>query len=87
MNVDKDAAESGDLVFRKEFANVAEGSHQYKIRVGEDHWLLDETKDSGMLESLSSVTNHTEISQQQMSKATATTSSMSSPRTKPTPQP
>ena len=48
MDVDVQRTPSGDLVFRKEFSDVAEGSHQYKIRIGEDHWFLDESKESGM---------------------------------------
>ncbi|KAJ8107853.1 hypothetical protein OPT61_g8580 [Boeremia exigua] len=37
---------SGDLVFEQKFANVAEGSYQYKIRIGEGHWVVDESKES-----------------------------------------
>lgn len=43
-----DKTASGDLIFSREFTGVAEGSHQYKIRVGEDHWVLDESKETGM---------------------------------------
>jgi hypothetical protein len=38
---------SGDVIFRQQFGNVAEGSYQYKIRIGEGHWVVDETKESG----------------------------------------
>ncbi|KAF3036804.1 hypothetical protein E8E12_005144 [Didymella heteroderae] len=37
---------SGDLVFEQKFGNVAEGSYQYKIRIGEGHWVVDESKES-----------------------------------------
>ncbi|KAJ4313080.1 hypothetical protein N0V94_007114 [Neodidymelliopsis sp. IMI 364377] len=37
---------SGDVIFRQQFGNVAEGSYQYKIRIGEGHWVVDETKES-----------------------------------------
>ena len=48
MNVEDDKTASDNLVFSKEFSDVAEGSYQYKIRVGEDHWVLDESKETGM---------------------------------------
>jgi hypothetical protein len=47
MDVEEDKTASDNLVFSKEFSDVAEGSHQYKIRLGEDHWILDESKDTG----------------------------------------
>ncbi|UPX21208.1 uncharacterized protein EKO05_0011402 [Ascochyta rabiei] len=37
---------SGDMVFEHRFGNVAEGSYQYKIRIGEGHWVLDESKET-----------------------------------------
>lgn len=37
---------SGDIVFEQKFANVTEGSYQYKIRIGEGHWVVDESKES-----------------------------------------
>ncbi|KAH6625685.1 hypothetical protein C7974DRAFT_377164 [Boeremia exigua] len=42
----KENTSSGDLVFEQKFANVAEGSYQYKIRIGEGHWVVDESKES-----------------------------------------
>jgi hypothetical protein len=48
MDVNEDKTASDNLIFRKEFNDVAEGSYQYKIRVGEDHWVLDESKETGM---------------------------------------
>ncbi|KAI1584765.1 hypothetical protein PtrEW7m1_002555 [Pyrenophora tritici-repentis] len=36
----------GDIVFRKHFSQTSKGSHQYKIRIGEDHWVLDESKET-----------------------------------------
>lgn len=44
----KEKTPSGDLVFEQKFGNVAEGSYQYKIRIGEGHWVVDESKESGM---------------------------------------
>lgn len=46
----KEKTPSGDLVFEQKFTNVAEGSYQYKIRIGEGHWVVDESKESGMQE-------------------------------------
>jgi hypothetical protein len=48
MRVDKDRSTSADLVFTRRFDNVAEGNYQYKIRVGEGQWVVDESRDSGM---------------------------------------
>jgi hypothetical protein len=39
---------SGDLVFEQKFGNVPGGSYQYKIRIGEGHWVVDESKESGV---------------------------------------
>ena len=38
---------SDDPVFYKEFENVAEGQYQYKIRLGEYDWILDDTAETG----------------------------------------
>lgn len=38
---------AGDLVFEQKFSNIAEGSYQYKIRIGEGHWVVDDSKESG----------------------------------------
>lgn len=46
----KEKTPSGGLVFEQKFGNVAEGSYQYKIRIGEGHWVVDESKESGMQE-------------------------------------
>ncbi|KAJ4354853.1 hypothetical protein N0V95_003463 [Ascochyta clinopodiicola] len=42
----KEKTPSGDLIFEQKFGNVAEGSYQYKIRIGEGHWVVDESKES-----------------------------------------
>ncbi|XPT03225.1 hypothetical protein M3J09_012326 [Ascochyta lentis] len=42
----KEKTPSGDLVFEQKFGNIAEGSYQYKIRIGEGHWVVDESKES-----------------------------------------
>jgi hypothetical protein len=44
-----DKTPSGDIVFKRQFENVPEGSYQYKIRIGEGHWVVDESKESGKL--------------------------------------
>lgn len=44
----EDKTPSGDFVFEQKFANVKEGSYQYKIRIGEGHWVVDESKESGV---------------------------------------
>lgn len=49
MTVDKDEAGSGNLIFTRRFDNVAAGDYQYKIREGDGHWVVDESKDSSML--------------------------------------
>jgi hypothetical protein len=46
MDVKEDKTASDNLIFSKEFNDVAEGSYQYKIRVGEDYWVLDESKET-----------------------------------------
>jgi len=42
----EDKTPSGDFVFEQKFANVKEGSYQYKVRIGEGHWVVDESKES-----------------------------------------
>lgn len=37
-----------DLVFERIFEDVKEGTYQYKIRIGEGHWVVDESKETGM---------------------------------------
>lgn len=39
--------ETGDVIFIRNFEDVAEGSYQYKIRIGDSDWVLDTTKDTG----------------------------------------
>jgi hypothetical protein len=46
MDVAHDKTPSGDLVFTKTFTNVHEGSYQYKVRLGQDNWILDESKET-----------------------------------------
>lgn len=48
MDVQQDQTEDGHLVFTKQFPNVPEGPYQYKIRIGDNQWVVDESKDSGM---------------------------------------
>lgn len=43
----KEKTPTGDYVFEQKFGNVAEGSYQYKIRIGEGHWVVDDSKESG----------------------------------------
>ncbi|KAF1357773.1 hypothetical protein EJ07DRAFT_167413 [Lizonia empirigonia] len=42
----KEKTPAGDFVFEHKFGNVAEGSYQYKIRIGEGHWVVDHSKES-----------------------------------------
>ncbi|KAJ4984116.1 pt repeat family protein [Stagonosporopsis vannaccii] len=37
---------SGDFIFERKFANITEGSYQYKIRIGEGHWVVDESQET-----------------------------------------
>ncbi|KAF2112688.1 hypothetical protein BDV96DRAFT_497355 [Lophiotrema nucula] len=46
MNVEGKETEGDDLLFTRHFDDVAEGSYQYKIRIGEGHWVVDESKES-----------------------------------------
>ncbi|KAH7408623.1 hypothetical protein DE146DRAFT_646764 [Phaeosphaeria sp. MPI-PUGE-AT-0046c] len=46
MDVDKEQTASANLIFTKRFDNIPEGSYQYKIRVGDGLWVVDESKDS-----------------------------------------
>ncbi|OAL48469.1 hypothetical protein IQ07DRAFT_513908 [Pyrenochaeta sp. DS3sAY3a] len=46
MKVDNEQTASANLIFERHFTNVSEGSYQYKIRIGQDHWIIDETKDT-----------------------------------------
>jgi hypothetical protein len=39
-------SESGDAIFVYEFDGVDDGTHQYKIRIGDNDWILDNTKDT-----------------------------------------
>jgi hypothetical protein len=52
MHVDKAQTASANLIFTRHFDRVAEGDHQYKIRVGDGHWVVDESKDTGKLDCL-----------------------------------
>ena len=47
MHVEDAQTASANLIFTRRFDNVAEGDHQYKIRIGDGHWVVDESKDSG----------------------------------------
>ncbi|KAG9189240.1 hypothetical protein G6011_06108 [Alternaria panax] len=46
MDFKEDKTAPDSLIFSKEFNDVTEGSYQYKIRIGEDHWVLDESKET-----------------------------------------
>lgn len=52
MDVEKAQTTSANLIFTRHFDHVAEGDHQYKIRIGEGNWVVDESKDSGMFHDL-----------------------------------
>lgn len=49
MTVDKEQTSSSDLVFLKHFDDAPAGDHQYKIRIGDGYWVVDESTDSGTL--------------------------------------
>jgi hypothetical protein len=49
MDVEADQSASANLVFSRRFETVAEGSYQYKVRIGEGQWVVDESKETGML--------------------------------------
>ncbi|KAF2187467.1 hypothetical protein K469DRAFT_114231 [Zopfia rhizophila CBS 207.26] len=46
MSVEEKRADTGDLIFSRQFESVPEGKYQYKIRIGEGHWVVDETKEA-----------------------------------------
>ena len=47
MSVDKEQTASANAIFTRHFDNVPEGDYQYKIRIGDGNWVVDESKDSG----------------------------------------
>ena len=47
MSVDNEQTASANLIFTRHFDNAPEGDHQYKVRIGDGHWVVDESKDSG----------------------------------------
>ncbi|KAF2465763.1 uncharacterized protein BDR25DRAFT_82866 [Lindgomyces ingoldianus] len=46
MSVSDSKTEAGDLVFTKQFDHVPAGIYQYKIRIGDGFWVVDESKDA-----------------------------------------
>ncbi|KAL6704885.1 hypothetical protein ACN47E_007568 [Coniothyrium glycines] len=48
MDVQHEKTDTGDFVFTKHFPDVSEGRYQYKLRIGDDHWVVDESKESEM---------------------------------------
>ncbi|KAF2648052.1 hypothetical protein K491DRAFT_699213 [Lophiostoma macrostomum CBS 122681] len=38
--------ESGENLFSRTFDDIAIGSYQYKVRIGEDHWVVDERQET-----------------------------------------
>jgi hypothetical protein len=49
MDVEDDQTASANLVFSRRFDKVPAGSYPYKIRIGADHWVVDEFKDTSTL--------------------------------------
>lgn len=49
LEMSSDNAESpgGHRNFTRSFEGIAEGEYQYKVRIGEDHWVVDEAKETG----------------------------------------
>lgn len=48
MDASDDKTASGDTVFVRRLLDVPEGSYQYKVRIGDSHWVIDEAKETGM---------------------------------------
>ncbi|KAF2875163.1 hypothetical protein BDV95DRAFT_657297 [Massariosphaeria phaeospora] len=48
MDIGEERTATGDLVFTRCFNGVPLGSYQYKIRIGPDHWVLDETRETAV---------------------------------------
>ncbi|KAF2714614.1 hypothetical protein K504DRAFT_366059, partial [Pleomassaria siparia CBS 279.74] len=46
LAVSEEKTDAGHHIFTRQFDHVAEGNYQYKIRIGEGHWVVDEYKDS-----------------------------------------
>ncbi|ORY11921.1 hypothetical protein BCR34DRAFT_601038 [Clohesyomyces aquaticus] len=46
MQVSEEKTGNGDLIFVRHFDNVADGDYQYKVRIGEGHWVVDESTDA-----------------------------------------
>lgn len=49
MSQTSDKSEAGDEIFYAMFHNVAPGVYQYKIRIGEDQWVIDESRETSKL--------------------------------------
>lgn len=49
MRVSEEQTASANLIFARQFEGLVEGSHQYKIRIGDGNWVLDESKETGGL--------------------------------------
>lgn len=72
MDAEAEQLASENFVFSRHFDTIAKGTYQYKIRIGEGHWVVDESKETGMfLNSRRAAV--TESLQLQTSTATATT--------------
>ncbi|PSN73972.1 hypothetical protein BS50DRAFT_480905 [Corynespora cassiicola Philippines] len=46
MDASDDKTASGDTVFVRRLLDVPEGSYQYKVRIGDSHWVIDEAKET-----------------------------------------
>jgi hypothetical protein len=46
MAVSDKKTESGDDIFELQLDNVAHGRYEYKIRIGDSDWTVDESKES-----------------------------------------
>ncbi|KAF2736204.1 hypothetical protein EJ04DRAFT_562633 [Polyplosphaeria fusca] len=46
LEMHSEGTKSGELIFSRRFDNVPEGDYQYKVRIGEGHWVVDESNDS-----------------------------------------
>ena len=47
MSLSRRKTSNGDPVFYQQYENVTPGLYQYKIRIGEDEWIVDDSQLKG----------------------------------------
>jgi hypothetical protein len=45
MALSSEKTETGESIFYAVFEDIPSGAYQYKIRIGEDEWVLDDSKE------------------------------------------